>query len=73
MEEVPGDILKHILGNKSLQHHIFVTYGFKAMIVETDNKSKLEELKKNKDGLFTIKMASIYQQDLTDYLLFRRY
>ena len=71
MEEVPGDILKHVLGNKSLQHHIFVAYDFKTMVVE--NKSKLEELKKNKDELFTIKMAKIARQGLIEYLLFRKY
>lgn len=71
MEEVPGDILKHVLGNKSLQHHIFVAYDFKTMVVE--NKSKLEEFKKNKDELFTIKMAKIARQGLIEYLLFRKY
>lgn len=71
MEEVPGDILKHVLGSKSLQHHIFVAYDFKTIVVE--NKSKLEELKKNKDELFTIKMAKIARQGLIGYLLFRKY
>lgn len=71
MEEVPGDILKHVLGNKSLQYHIFVAYDFKTMIVE--NKSKLEELKKNEDELFTIKMVKIARQGLIGYLLFRKY
>ena len=71
MEEVPGDILKHVLGSKSLQHHIFVAYDFKTMVVE--NKSKLEEFKKNKDELFTIKMANIARQGLIEYLLFRKY
>ena len=71
MEEVPGDILKHVLGNKSLQHHIFVAYDFKTMVVE--NKSKLEEFKKNKDELCTIKMAKIARQGLIEYLLFRKY
>ena len=71
MEEVPGDILKHVLGSKSLQHHIFVAYDFKTMVVE--NKSKLEEFRKNKDELFTIKMAKIARQGLIEYLLFRKY
>ena len=42
IKEVPGNILKHVRGNKSLQQETFIIYEFETKIVETDNKSKPE-------------------------------
>ena len=41
-------ILKHELGYRYLQQLIFVIYDFDTIIVETDDKLKLEELRKIK-------------------------
>ena len=47
MEEVSTNILKHMVRSKSLQHQIFVIYDTETKIAETDDQSKLEELRKN--------------------------
>ena len=59
MEEVPGNILKYVVGSKSLQQHIFVINDFEILIVETDYHSKLEQLRKNIDKSFTVKTGEI--------------
>ena len=51
MEAVAGNIFKHLLLNKSLQTP-FIVYEFDTIIVETDNQSKLGELRKCKMNLF---------------------
>ena len=33
MEDVSGNIFKHVLGNNSLQHHNLVVYDFETMII----------------------------------------
>ena len=48
-------MLQHTLQNKSLQPSFIVVYNFETMIVDTDDQSKLEELRKNKDESFTVK------------------
>ena len=54
-EKVPGNVLSHLLGNKSIQLPFTVIYDFETMIVETDDQSKPEELRKNKNKPSTIK------------------
>ena len=54
-EKVAGDILKHLLQNKSMQLLLIVVYDFETMTVETDDPSKPEELRKNKSS--TIKTS----------------
>ena len=39
-------MLKHSFLNKSLQPPFIIVYGFETMIVETDNQSKLQKLRK---------------------------
>ena len=46
MEEVAGNILKHLTGNKSSSQTFLVAYNLETMIVKTDYKSKTEELRK---------------------------
>ena len=41
-------MLKHSFLNKSLQPPFIIVYGFETMIVETDNQSKLQKLRKKK-------------------------
>ena len=45
MENVPGDIVKHSLLNKSLQSPFIVVLGFLAMIIETNNKKWQKKLR----------------------------
>lgn len=42
-ENIPGNMLKHLLWNRSMQVTFIVVYDFGAMIVETDDQSKPEE------------------------------
>ena len=42
-ERVPGNTLKHLLGNRSMQVPFIAVYDFGAMIVESDDQSKPEE------------------------------
>ena len=51
---MPGNILKHLFQSKSVQPLFVNAYDFDTMIVETDDESKLEELRKNKDKSFTV-------------------
>ena len=51
--KVPGTILKHLFQSKSIQPPSVIVYNFETMIVETDDKSKLE----NKDKSFTVKTS----------------
>ena len=48
MEEVAGNILKHLRGYNCLYQSYFVVYHFETMITKTDDLSKLEELRENK-------------------------
>ena len=59
-DKVDGSMLKHSLLNTSLQPPFIVVYDFEPMTVETDNQSKLGELRKNEDELFTIKTGECY-------------
>lgn len=61
MEKVFGNISKHSIFESSSQAPFIVFYGFETMIIETDNQLKLEELRKNKDKSFTVKLVSIHQ------------
>ena len=54
--KLPGNILKHLFQSKSVQTPFANVYNFDTMIVETD-KSKLEELRKNKHKSFTVKTS----------------
>ena len=51
-EDITGNVLKNILGKKTLHLYFFVIYSFGTMIVKTDVQLKLEELMKNKDELY---------------------
>ena len=55
MVEVPENILKHLIRNKSIQPSFIVVYDFETMIAETDDQPKVEELRKNKHKLSTVK------------------
>ena len=55
MEEVLKNILKRMIRSKYLQHHIFLIYDTETMIAETDDQSKLEELRKNMHKLYSKK------------------
>ena len=44
MEEVPGNMSKHLRGNKCLYQPFFVIYDFETIIIKTEDHSKLEEL-----------------------------
>ena len=48
MEEATGNVLKHSLQNKSLESPFIIICNFETMIVETNDQSKLGELRKNK-------------------------
>lgn len=61
MEKVFRNISKHSIFESSSQAAFIVVYGFETMIIETDNQLKLEELRKNKDKSFTVKLVSIHQ------------
>ena len=45
MENVPRDIVKHSLLNKSLQSPFIFVLGFLAMIIETNNKKWQKKLR----------------------------
>lgn len=55
MEEMAANILKHLFRNKSLYPRFSVDYDFETMIVNTENQSELEKLRKNNDGSYTVK------------------
>ena len=56
---------KYLLQNKSLHSPLFALNDFEAIIVETDDKRRLEELRKSKDKLYTKKtIEHVYQYGL---------
>ena len=55
MEEVSRNILKYMVRSKSLQHHVVIIHDTETMIAETDDQSKLEELRKNMHKLYSKK------------------
>ena len=57
MEETAGNISKHILGNKTLHLAFHIINDFETMTVKSDDQSKLEQLRKNKDEPNVIKTA----------------
>ena len=73
MEEIPGNTLEDLAGNKSLQHPSFAIYDFETMTIETDDQSKLEELCKNIDKSYTKKSQTYINRICTGCLLFSRW
>ena len=59
-EKVAGDILKHLLQNKSMQLLLIVVYDFETMTVETDDPSKPEELRKKSSTIKTSEHITIW-------------
>ena len=57
MEETAGNISKHLLGNKILHLAFHIINDFETMTVKSDDQSKLEQLRKNKDEPNVIKTA----------------
>lgn len=64
MEEMAGNITKHQIRNNYLHSHFFIACNVETMIVETNNQSKLEELRKNINKSYTIKSAEHYSEDI---------
>lgn len=49
LQEVTSNMLKHSLQNKSLQPPVIGAYDFELIFRDTDDQSKLGELRKNKN------------------------
>lgn len=49
LQEVTSNMLKHSLQNKSLQPPVIGAYDFDLIFRDTDDQSKLGELRKNKN------------------------
>lgn len=49
LQEVTANMLKHSLQNKSLQPPVIGAYDFELIFRDTDDQSKLGELRKNKN------------------------
>lgn len=49
LQEVTSNMLKHSLQNKSLQPPVIGAYDFEMIFRDTDDQSKLGELRKNKN------------------------
>ena len=74
MEEVSRNILKYMVRSKSLQHHVVIIHDTETMIAETDDQSKLEELRKNMHKLYSKKTWRTYTNRVCiGCLLFRWY
>ena len=57
IEETAWNILKYLIRLSSLQLPIGIIYDFETMNVETDDQSKLWELRKNRNKSFAVKTS----------------